>query len=274
MKRLLTAAVAVPLALAAMFLLPPLAFFGLMAVLINWGAVEFVRIARPLAPGGPLGALPLLVPASAAALLAADRAFASHPPGTWLFGAALLLSVGLGSIVLWARTPVQEALIAIGILAFGTVYFSLPIAALTLVQAWDPWLLFLLCGIVWLGDTAAYYVGTHFGRHRLAPVVSPNKSWEGASAGFVIGVAFTAIWSQWHLGTISPGLLAVAAFTAVASQTGDLVESLIKRGAGVKDSGGVLPGHGGMFDRMDAMLFAAPVFLAGLWWIDLQFAGR
>ena len=130
-------------------------------------------------------------------------------------------------------------------------YFAVPVAALVRLQQHDPWVLFLLLAIVWLGDTAAYYVGTRFGRHRLAPVVSPKKSWEGAIAGFLTSVA--------------SALLGIAALVAVASQLGDLAESLLKRGAGVKDSGELLPGHGGLWDRMDAMLFAAPVMLVLLW---------
>jgi phosphatidate cytidylyltransferase len=101
----------------------------------------------------------------------------------------------------------------------------------------------------------------------MAPDVSPNKSWEGAMAGFVTGVLATAVWSWARLGEVRPALLGVAALTAVAAQLGDLFESLLKRSVSVKDSGSFLPGHGGFFDRMDAMLFAAPVLLAGLWWI-------
>ena len=153
-------------------------------------------------------------------------------------------------------------------MAFGLPYFALPIAALYWIRVQDPWLIFLLGAIVWLGDTAALYFGKAFGRHRLAPVVSPRKSWEGSIAGLLTGLVATAIWA----GVRAPQhlwlLLAVAAATAVAAQSGDLVESLIKRSAGVKDSGALLPGHGGLYDRMDAMLFAAPTFLAGLWAID------
>jgi hypothetical protein len=97
--------------------------------------------------------------------------------------------------------------------------------------------------------------------HKLAPAVSPNKSWEGAIAGLATSLAATAIWSQLRLGHVDAVLLAIGGATAVASQLGDLVESLLKRGFGVKDSGALLPGHGGFWDRMDAMLFAAPTLL-------------
>ena len=108
-------------------------------------------------------------------------------------------------------------------------------------------------------------MGSRFGRHKMAPVISPKKSWEGAAAGFAIALIAAAVWSVARHGALRPGILALAALTAVAAQIGDLVESMIKRGAGVKDSGRVLPGHGGVLDRMDALLFAAPVLLLGVW---------
>jgi len=105
--------------------------------------------------------------------------------------------------------------------------------------------------------------------------VSPKKSWEGAAASFAMALAAAGVWCWFRLHRIDPGILAVSAFTAVAAQIGDLVESLIKRGTGVKDSGTVLPGHGGMLDRLDAMLFAAPILLFGLWLLEsLTASGR
>jgi phosphatidate cytidylyltransferase len=186
-------------------------------------------------------------------------------PELELFAGALLASVGIGSLVLLAKTPLPEVFPALGAFAFGVPYFALPIASLYHIQRLDPWWLLLLMAIVWLGDTAAFYVGSRIGRNKLAPTVSPNKTWEGAVAGFATGLAATVAWSLWRLGEVDGRLLLIGAATAVAAQLGDLVESMIKRGAGLKDSGDLLPGHGGMLDRMDAMLFAAPVFLFGLW---------
>lgn len=271
MKRLLTAAIGVPLALLATFRLPALGFLVLVGIACTWAAVEYVRLARHYAPRAPLGVLTVLVPTASAALWWLLREHAVGAPldsrhlGLPLIGMLLVLGVGVGSLVLLSRTPIEEAVAALGILSFGLPYFVAPIVALVLLQQVDPWLLFLLYAIVWLGDSAAFYVGTAWGRRRFAPVVSPKKSWEGAIAGFLVGLAATAIWSLWRLDRLDLALLAVAAVTAAAAQIGDLVESLIKRGAGVKDSGQTLPGHGGLLDRMDAMLFAAPVFLIGLW---------
>ncbi len=263
MKRLLTAAVGVPLALAAVFRLPGWAFFILCAILMTGAAWEFARLARPAAPGAPWWLLPVLVPVAATGLA---RALAPGvaADGFWVLSFGTAAVVGLSALVLFARTPVPQALTALGGLAFAVPYFAVPTAALYRLQR-DPWILFLLLAIVWLGDTAAYVAGSRFGRHRLAPVVSPKKSWEGAIAGLLTSVASVVVWSLWRRGGIDPTLLAIGAATALASQLGDLAESLLKRGAGVKDSGALLPGHGGLWDRMDAMLFAAPVLLVLLW---------
>lgn len=262
MQRIVTAAVAAPIFVAAVFLLPAGWFFALLIVAIGWAAVEFVRIVRPYAPRAPLALVPALVPATALAAVVAPRFTGGGEP--LLLAAGLAVAVGTGSAVLFARTPVQETVAAVGALAFGVVYFALPIVACYRLQQLDPWLFFLLLAVVWVNDTAAYYVGSRFGRHKMAPVVSPRKSWEGAAAGLAAALAATAVWGVARLGAVSFELLALGAVTAAAGQVGDLVESMFKRGSGVKDSGGMLPGHGGMLDRIDALLFAAPVLLAGV----------
>jgi phosphatidate cytidylyltransferase len=280
MQRLLTAAIAVPLVLAAVFWLPGIWFFVFVAVILEAAVSEYVAILRPRAPRAPLRSLLLLVPLAAAGLAAvlsgwpAGRGALASPPLQAL-AAGLVLSVGLGSLLLASRTPLEETVAAFGVLGFGLPYFAVPLASLYRLQQLDAWLLFLLLAVVWLGDTAAFYVGSAFGRHKMAPVVSPNKSWEGAAAGLATGLLAAAAWSVWRYdGVVRPSVLAVAALTAVAAQVGDLVESMIKRGAGVKDSGSgrLFPGHGGVLDRMDAMLFAAPVLLLGAWLLGLETA--
>lgn len=271
MKRILTALVAAPLALAALFLLPPPWFLVFMALFLEIAVWEYLAIVRPRAPRAPLWTLLVLVPVAAVSLSASMIADSgSFTAEQHLLTAAVVLSVGVGSLLLFFRTPLQEVIPALGILCFGIPYFAAPIAAAHQLQAADPWLVCLLFAIVWVGDTGAYYVGRRFGRHKMAPMVSPNKTWEGAAAGFVASLIAAGIWSYYRLDRIDPGLLGVAALTAMAAQVGDLMESLIKRGAGVKDSGHVLPGHGGVLDRMDALLFAAPVMLLGFWLLRID----
>jgi phosphatidate cytidylyltransferase len=264
MKRLLTAAVGVPIVLAALFFLPAVGFFLFMAVVLEGAAFEYVAIVRPRAPHAPLALLFLLVPLAGAGLAYALSPGRGGPQALYLLAAFLLASVGIASLVLFARVPLEETIASLGILGFGTPYLALPLASICLLQQRDPWLVFLLMAIVWLGDTAAFYAGSRWGRHRMAPTISPKKSWEGAAAGFAISLAAAAVWSFCRLGRVDPGLLGVAAVTAVAAQVGDLAESMIKRGSGIKDSGNLLPGHGGVLDRMDAMLFAAPVLFSGV----------
>ena len=266
MKRLFTAAIGVPLALAAVFWLPETWFFVVVLVLVLGAALEFIRLCQPRTAGVPLRMLPLLVVVAAVAMgpgLGQLEPFQSESMGSILW--ALVLSVGVGTLVLLARTPPDQSLATLGAMTFGVPYFSLPVASFYHLQRQDPWVVFLLLAVVWVGDAAALYGGTLWGRRKLAPVVSPHKTWEGATAGFITGVLVAGIWSYLRLGKISASVVALGAVVAVVAQLGDLVESLIKRGASVKDSGNLLPGHGGLLDRLDALLFAAPTMLLGYW---------
>jgi len=173
---------------------------------------------------------------------------------------------------------------------FAFAYIAIPMALLVAIRqqpAGAIWTIYTLLA-VWAGDIFAYFVGKSLGRHRMSPRISPNKTWEGAVASILASVIVGALWFQ-HAPGISAVLLRIglidrrdgmfglqqpqlwpiillSAVVNIAAQLGDLVESLIKRGAGVKDSGTILPGHGGMLDRIDAMLFAVPVVWAyGAW---------
>jgi phosphatidate cytidylyltransferase len=169
-----------------------------------------------------------------------------------------------------ASTDLQKAVGRAGLLVTGVLYIfgswrtglllrdvsAPPVHYLT---AGRYWLLFGLM-VNWLGDTGAYYIGRRWGRHKLAPVVSPGKSWEGAAASAAVAILFGAIYLPLTIPGVSiamAGLIAVLA--NAAGQLGDLAESAIKRGSGVKDSGSMLPGHGGMLDRLDSTLFTLPV---------------
>lgn len=264
--RVLTAAVLIPLVIAAIFGLPSPWFFVLLLAVVELQVYEFVRVCRAWAPHAPLEALLVLVPPTA--LLLNPAALGLSPttvPWEYLIVVQMMLSVGVGTLVLLGRTPVEESIGALGVLTFGMVYFALPIAAISRMRQLDPWVLVLLLAIIWVGDSVAYFVGSAWGRVKLAPVVSPNKSWEGAVAATFGAVAVAALWSYWRLGEVAWTILVMAVLTSIGGQIGDLVESMLKRGAGVKDSGSLLPGHGGLLDRLDALMFGAPVMLACLW---------
>lgn len=267
MKRLATGLTLSLLVVAGVFWLSDAWLFLVAAVLMDWAALEYVQLARSWVPRAPLSSLLLLVPlAGGTALLATTAPAISGAlwPQLLPLGAGLLVTVVVATLVLSTWTPPKDALPAFGALAFGIPYFALPLYAICRLHEIDPWLLLLGLVIVFLGDTAAFYFGSAFGRHKMAPVVSPNKTWEGAAASFACALAVAAAWSWWRLGGVSWQLLAAVAAAAAAAQIGDLVESMLKRGAGVKDSGNLLPGHGGMLDRVDAVLFALPTLLAGV----------
>jgi phosphatidate cytidylyltransferase len=192
------------------------------------------------------------------------------------------------------RAPMSGAYPAAAASAFAFVYIALPMAMLVqLRQQWAGafWLLYLLL-VVWAGDIFAYFVGRSLGRRLMAPRISPKKTWEGAAASLaaslVVGILLFSHALQissflLRMGLIErrdglfglekPELWPIILLTVtlnIAAQLGDLVESLIKRGAGVKDSGTILPGHGGMLDRIDALLFAAPVLWYYATWRVMQ----
>ena len=202
------------------------------------------------------------------------------------FGAPGVVGYGAGLLLLiWWDVP-WAALVGITVVALVMVMrerdlaHSLPRAALLLtgilyvfgcwkcarpLRELNPhWLMYGLM-LNWVGDIGAYYVGRPFGKHKLAPHVSPQKSWEGSIASVILSAAVGTLYLQRFL----PGMplwqeIALTVAANIAGQLGDLAESAMKRGANVKDSGGILPGHGGLLDRVDSTLFALPVIYAYL----------
>lgn len=268
-RRLLTATIAIPAALSVVFFAPgDLAFLVFFAI-IFLAAIEMMPMARAVAPTAPFGLLWVLIPLAAAMGFGAVRN-GSGEVSIWTLLAALSAVVTVTACaMLLSGTDVRDGMAACGIMAFAIPYFALPPIFLYWLQDLDPWLLVALLGIVWMGDTGAFVVGNLIGRRKLAPELSPGKTWEGAVGGFAGSLLATAVWSLLRLGELHLGLMALAVVTAVVSQLGDLVESVFKRGAGVKDSSNLLPGHGGLFDRMDSTLLATPIFVVGVQWLGV-----
>jgi len=169
--------------------------------------------------------------------------------------------LGVAAITLGTRRPLVEGLPAAGISASGLLLVAFPLTYAVRLHGYGtqgPWLLLFALVITWVGDTAAYFGGRAFGIHKLAPQLSPQKTWEGSFFSLVGSLLVAVVFVRW-LPAPLPHLLAMAAAGNVAGQVGDLLESAYKRSAGVKDSGGLLPGHGGVLDRIDALILAIPV---------------
>jgi phosphatidate cytidylyltransferase len=265
MKRVITAAVLVPLVLLLILkgsFLMVVAASALIAGLAVW---EYASIAD--AHGSDLPRVLLLL-VMVVLFGATYRGVSLILPAFGLCSLALLLVCGFWS-------PLERVLPDTAFSVFGLVYCGLTLATVPLIwtQPDGPSLVVLLFCVVWTGDTAALYIGRNFGRHKLSPRISPNKTWEGTAASLagsvLIAIALVALAHKTH-GVLHydaplPYWIGLAIVLNVFAQAGDLVESAIKRGAGVKDSGAMLPGHGGILDRMDALLLAAPALWYAHW---------
>jgi phosphatidate cytidylyltransferase len=271
MRRVLTAVILVPIVLFLVFLSPrqPLLWMaGVLAVsaLALW---EYLGLADAMGAKTPR----IVVEVFLAVLMAA---IFRRPDLT----APVIASLSLILLIVCAfRSPVNRVLADTACSVFGLLYIGLSMATLYLLSTQEngPSLLLFLFLAVWAGDIAALYIGRAFGRRKLAPIISPNKTWEGSIASVAGSVLITVllVWVSSLLVARNfawlsyPGPLLhwiiLAFLVNIGAQLGDLVESAIKRGAGVKDSGRLLPGHGGVLDRIDALLLAAPV----LWYAQL-----
>jgi phosphatidate cytidylyltransferase len=183
----------------------------------------------------------------------------------------VLFIVGAAVIALASRRPVADVFSSVSVSAAGLVVVVIPFSSVVRLHGVDvagagsasgppeigrQLLLFTLV-LVWVGDSAAYFAGKGFGRMKMSPQLSPNKTWEGAGANLLAALLVGALFGYWM--KIETGhMLAMATLGSIAGQVGDLFESAFKRGAGVKDSGTILPGHGGILDRIDALILAAP----------------
>ena len=289
MKRVLTAVVLIPLVLLLVFKAHPALLLLAVGGVSYFCVREFLEIAkghglRPLKI--PLFAL-VLLPYLAAPLLS----FTEY--SVWYLAVPLFVGLLFASPLVFLagamhRETLSEALPDAAVSLLGFLYVGVGLFSVCYLRVrghYGSLLILWLLVTVWSGDISAYYVGTYLGRHKLAPRISPNKTWEGAIASFAIatglgsaillnlgpvlnwlftyrlvlteeltggGIPLTPVFPMWFA-------LSATAITNIAAQLGDLAESAMKRGADLKDSGTILPGHGGMLDRIDALLFAGPV---------------
>jgi phosphatidate cytidylyltransferase len=177
-------------------------------------------------------------------------------------GTSLPMTLAVTTIVLMTATifspPIDTAIGRVG-MGLGAIGYCAVTLGFLVIMPRD--LILVLLAIIWVGDAAAFYGGRALGRHLLSPKVSPKKTVEGAIAGLLGSIVAGIIGAVWYLGEpFRLSFVVISLVTAVAGQVGDLAESVLKRSAGVKDSSSILPGHGGILDRLDSLFFAAPIF--------------
>jgi phosphatidate cytidylyltransferase len=252
MKRILTALLMIPLVACTALWAGYGVFLAVLSVAALLSYREYNAIAADYGFGapGPAGygaGLLLLV----------------WPSEAWLPGWFLLVAFAVVALMLAMRArDLSQSLPRAAMLLLGIVYiFGCWKCAIPVREDFHSrhWLMYALL-LNWAGDIGAYYIGRPFGKHKLAPLVSPKKSWEGSIASVVTSVLVAGAYLWYFVPGLNPfHILGLTVAANIAGQFGDLAESVLKRGAGVKDSGGLLPGHGGFLDRVDSTLFALPV---------------
>lgn len=251
MRRVLTSLVLIPIVIYVVLWAPGWAFAGVVtaAACLCYREYDHIATAYGFGAPGPAGYVAGLV------LL-----FAGKEPWAWL---PIVLLAGFALASAMRADDLVKSLPRSALLLMGVVYvFGCWKCALPLRERSPHWLMYALV-VNWAGDIGAYYVGRRFGRHRLAQRISPNKTWEGTAGSAGISLLIAGAYLMRFVGgmtVVQAGVLTLAA--NAAGQLGDLAESTMKRGAGVKDSGDLLPGHGGLLDRVDSTLFSLPLVYA------------
>jgi len=259
-QRVITALILAALVLGAIFWLPANITAGVITLLVLAGAWEW---------GAFLGLKHPAARIAYVALIGGCIAFiwsqgTSSPRADQLLNAALIWWL---VAFVWIAT--MPGIVNRGSAALAGILVLVPawVALIRLHQYAPFWLLFLLLLVV-AADVGAYFAGRKFGRHKLAPKVSPGKTWEGVLGGLVAAALMAVIGTAWFKVDVV-SFIGICAIVVLASIVGDLTESLFKRHAGLKDSGTILPGHGGVLDRVDSVTAAAPIFLVGMEWLGL-----
>lgn len=278
LARILTAAVLIPLVLALVWWGPPELLAAGAAVVAILALIEFFNLADRVG----LRAFRYWTLACAAAIFYAQYSAGfveRHSFSGWsimretasavpLDFVVVIFIFGLAVIGIGTRRPMYEVLPGMAGSAAGLLFVALPFSYLVRIDEVERngrrLILFTLF-LIWAGDTLAYFVGKALGKVKMAPELSPKKTWEGAVANLVGSVLIGLAFARW-MDVDLAAMLVIAALANIAGQLGDLIESAYKRGAAVKDSGSLLPGHGGMLDRIDSLILASPVVWAAWQW--------
>jgi phosphatidate cytidylyltransferase len=252
MTRVLSALLLLPLVLGVIWFLPPIGTLALAVIASILAFGELAGIAAALGTQVPRGLSGVSV-AAACVAVGVDTA-----PLIVLLATLVMIGV----VAVTTQTPGPGALASSAVAAFAVVYLGLPLGALAAIHALAGREAVILLAItIVVSDSAQYYTGRAFGRSPLALAISPKKTREGAVGGVVFGAAAMILGGRYVFPEAHPAILTGAALAVVlAGIVGDLFESLLKRSAGVKDSSALIPGHGGLLDRIDSWLFAGPVF--------------
>ena len=262
LTRVISAVIALPLLYFLVRYLPPWAFFTVVLIGVLLGQLEFYRLCYPVGKRGLI-----LLSLLCGGLIVVHF----YKPG--LFLDREVLTVLLGAVFLYqlaAQKDLASTMTDAAVSLLGIFYVGWFMGHLILLRNLDQgqYLIFFLLLVTWAGDTGAYYAGKNFGRHRMAPTISPNKTVEGAVGGWLAGILAAVLARWWFLPQISVSdSLILGALLGMVGLMGDLCESMFKRGAGVKDSGQFLPGHGGVLDRFDSLIFTAPTLYYYLLWV-------
>lgn len=261
-QRILTALVLGPIVLVTLIVLPPLATWILLSTLVLMGAWEWTAF-----PGFPDTRLRIVYFGAIGLAMAASWFWSNSDSGlqTLLYVAAAWWLVAFIWITTYPKATARLAILA-GFLILVPAWTAL--ARLSLLHERGRALVLLLLLLVVAADVGAYFAGRYLGRLKLAPRVSPGKTWEGVIGG-LFAASLVAVVASWPLQVRTGPFLALCAGVVIASVVGDLTESMFKRYAGVKDSGSVFPGHGGVLDRIDSVTAAAPFFVLGLGWLGV-----
>lgn len=252
MQRLLSGIVLIAGVGGAIWFFTTVQLLLLAEVVLVLGYVEYAKLAEAL------GVRVLRVVGCVAAGLAAASLGLAWPMEV----APLAALLAVGAVIVGSRTPAPGVLADVSGTLFPVLYLGLPLGALVATHGLaGRGAVFLLLATIIVSDTAQYYSGRLFGRRKLSPVISPKKTVEGAIGGFIVAPIVMAAVARWWLpGVSTSGMLLVGLLLVGLGIAGDLFESLLKRSAGVKDSSTLIPGHGGVLDRIDALLFATPAF--------------